>query len=68
MVFVKKSFNPTHTYVDLFIRFFLLNDGHWVGRACAPQLLYSTQTTTTPSTWFRKYKALTRLLMNVWFK
>ena len=26
-MFVKKSFNPTHTYVDLFIRFFLLNDG-----------------------------------------
>ena len=31
MVFVKKSFNPTHTYVDLFIRYFLLSDGQ--GRA-----------------------------------
>ena len=31
MVSVKKSFNPTHTYVDLFIRFFFLNDGQ--GRA-----------------------------------
>ena len=26
MVFVKESLNPTHTYVDLFIRFFLLNN------------------------------------------
>ena len=58
MVFVKKSFNPTHTYVDLFIRFFLLSDGQCQARS--PQLLYCTQTTTTPSTWFRKYKALTR--------
>lgn len=31
MVFVKKRFDPTHTYVDLFIRFFLWNDGQ--GRA-----------------------------------
>ena len=39
IVFMKKSFNATHTYVDLFIRFFLLNDGYWVGRACAPQYI-----------------------------